>query len=130
MPCPPPPVTDGTFTVKGLDAMKGHDLMIWRKDGYLRHGRPDRASRSGSPQIQHLLARITFAARSEVATLRTFASLEGLDVKGDYDSGKETLWSNTAEGTVSVEKETPVTPAGNVDVSGDLLLIPHRSRTG
>jgi len=82
-------------------------------------------------KFQHLLARITFAARSEGgnATVHSI-SLEGLDVKGDYDSGKEPLWSNTAEGTVSVEKETSVTPAGNADVSGDLLLIPQSLTDG
>lgn len=43
--------TDGTFTVKGFDATKGHDLMTAKKTGISVMARPDRASRSGSPQI-------------------------------------------------------------------------------
>ena len=113
----------------GCDASKSHDLMTAKKTGIsVVAGQTPGAV---ALKFQHLLARITFAARSEGgnATVHSI-SLEGLDVKGDYDSGKEPLWSNTAEGTVSVEKETSVTPAGNADVSGDLLLIPQSLTDG
>ena len=123
--------TDGTFTVNGFDATKGHDLMTAKQTGIsVVAGQPEPPG-PVALKLQHLLARVTFAARSEGgnATVHSI-SLEGLDVKGDYDSGKEPLWSNTAEGTVSVEKETSVTPAGNADVSGDLLLIPQSLTDG
>lgn len=123
--------TDGTFTVKGFDATKGHDLMTAKKTGISVMAGQTEPPGPVALKFQHLLARITFAARSEGgnATVHSI-SLEGLDVKGDYDSGKEPLWSNTEEGTVSVEKETSVTPAGNADVSGDLLLIPQSLTDG
>lgn len=123
--------TGGTFTVKGFDATKGHDLMTAKKTGISVMAGQTEPPGPVALKFQHLLARITFAARSEGgnATVHSI-SLEGLDVKGDYDSGKEPLWSNTAEGTVSVEKETSVTPAGNADVSGDLLLIPQSLTDG
>ena len=94
--------TDGTFTVNGFDATKGYDLMTAKKTG------------------------IYFVARSEGgnATVRSI-SLEGLAVTGDYDDSAETAWNNTTTGKVSVKKETNVTPAGNANVSGDLLLIPQ-----
>ena len=82
-------------------------------------------------KFQHLLARITFAARSEGGN----ATVHSISLRG-WMSGRlrqrqrNPLWSNTAEGTVSVEKETSVTPAGNADVSGDLLLIPQSLTDG
>lgn len=117
--------TDGTFTVEDFDATKGYDLMTAENTGIVVSA--DQSAPSAvALKFQHLLARVTFAARSEGgnATVRSI-SLEGLAVKGDYDSSTETAWSNTTTGKVSVEKETTVTPAGNADVSGDLLLIPQ-----
>lgn len=117
--------TDGTFTVNGFDATKGYDLMTAERTNIVvSEDQP--APDAVALKFQHLLARVTFAARSEGgnATVRSI-SLEGLAVKGDYDSSTKTAWSNTTTGTVSVEKETIVTPAGNADVSGDLLLIPQ-----
>lgn len=116
--------TDGTFTVKGFDATKGHDLMTAEKTGIsVVAGQTPGAV---ALKFQHLLARLTFVARSEGgnATVRSI-SLEGLAVKGDYDDSAETAWNNTTTGKVSVKKETNVTPAGNANVSGDLLLIPQ-----
>lgn len=116
---------DGTFTVNGFDATKGYDLMTAERTNIVvSEDQP--APDAVALKFQHLLARVTFAARSEGgnATVRSI-SLEGLAVKGDYDSSTETAWSNTATGKVSVEKETTVTPAENVNVSGDLLLIPQ-----
>ncbi len=123
--------TDGTFTVNGFDATKGLDLMTAEKTGISVMAGQTEPPGPVALKFQHLLARVTFAARSEGgnATVHSI-SLEGLDVKGDYDSGKEPLWSNTTEGTVSVEKETSVTPAGDADVSGDLLLIPQSLTDG
>ena len=117
--------TDGTFTVNGFDATKGYDLMTAERTNIVvSEDQP--APDAVALKFQHLLARVTFAARSEGgnATVRSI-SLEGLAVKGDYDSSTKTAWSNTTTGTVSVEKETNVTPAGNANVSGDLLLIPQ-----
>ena len=118
--------TDGTFTVNGFDATKGYDLMTAENTGISVVAGQTEPPGAVALKFQHLLARITFAARSEGgnATVRSI-SLEGLAVKGDYDSSTETAWSNTTTGKVSVEKETTVTPAGNADVSGDLLLIPQ-----
>ncbi|MFK2809542.1 fimbrillin family protein [Bacteroides fragilis] len=121
--------TDGTFTVEDFDATKGYDLMTAKNTGIsVVAGQTPGAV---ALKFQHLLARVTFAARSEGgnATVRSI-SLEGLAVKGDYDSSTETAWSNTATGKVSVEKETSVTPAGDADVSGDLLLIPQSLTDG
>lgn len=123
--------TDGTFTVKGFDATKGHDLMTAEKTGIsVVAGQPEPPG-PVALKFQHLLARVTFAARSEGgnATVHSI-SLEGLAVKGDYDSSAETAWSNTTEGDVSVVEETSVTPAGDADVSGDLLLIPQSLTDG
>ena len=123
--------TDGTFTVKGFDATKGHDLMTAKQPGIsVVAGQPE----PPGPVVlkfQHLLARVTFAARSEGgnATVHSI-SLEGLAVKGDYDGSTETAWSNTTKENVSVVKETSVTPAGDADVSGDLLLIPQSLTDG
>ena len=116
--------TDGTFTVNGFDATKGYDLMTAKKTGIsVVAGQTPGAV---ALKFQHLLARLTFVARSEGgnATVRSI-SLEGLAVKGDYDDSAETAWNNTTTGKVSVKKETNVTPAGNANVSGDLLLIPQ-----
>lgn len=123
--------TDGTFTVKGFDATKGHDLMTAKQTGIsVVAGQPEPPG-PVALKFQHLLARITFAARSEGgnATVHSI-SLEGLAVKGDYDSSTETAWSNTTKGNVSVVKEISVTPAGDADVSGDLLLIPQSLTDG
>ncbi len=122
--------TDGTFTVEGFDATKGYDLMTASKTDIVVSA-DQSAPGAVALKFQHLLARVTFAARSEGgnATVRSIA-LEGLVVKGDYDSSTETAWSNTTTGKVSVEKETTVTPAGNADVSGDLLLIPQSLAEG
>ena len=123
--------TDGTFTVNGFDATKGHDLMTAEKTGISIVAGQTEPPGPVALKFQHLLARITFAARSEGgnATVHSI-SLEGLAVKGDYDSGTETAWSNTVEGNVNVEKETFVTPAEDADVSGDLLLIPQSLTDG
>ena len=117
--------TDGTFTVNGFDATKGYDLMTAERTNIVvSEDQP--APDAVALKFQHLLARVTFAARSEGgnATVRSI-SLEGLAVKGDYDDSAETAWNNTTTGKVSVKKETNVTPAGNANVSGDLLLIPQ-----
>lgn len=103
--------TDGTFTVNGFDATKGYDLMTAKKTGIsVVAGQTPGAV---ALKFQHLLARLTFVARSEGgnATVRSI-SLEGLAVKGDYDDSAETAWNNTTTGKVSVKKETNVTPAG------------------
>ena len=123
--------TDGTFTVNGFDATKGHDLMTAEKTGISIVAGQTEPPGPVALKFQHLLARITFAARSEGgnATVHSI-SLEGLAVKGDYDSSTETAWSNTTKGNVSVKKETSVTPAGDADVSGDLLLIPQSLTDG
>ena len=123
--------TDGTFTVKDFDATKGHDLMTAEKTGISVMAGQTEPPGPVALKFQHLLARVTFAARSEGgnATVHSIF-LEGLAVKGDYDSSTETAWSNTTKGNVSVEKETSVTPAGNADVSGDLLLIPQSLMDG
>ena len=123
--------TDGTFTVKGFDATKGHDLMTAKQTGISVAADQPEPPGPVALKFQHLLARVTFAARSEGgnATVHSI-SLKGLAVKGDYDSSRETAWSNTAKGSVSVEKETSVTPAGKADVSGDLLLIPQSLTDG
>lgn len=123
--------TDGTFTVKGFDATKGHDLMTAEKTGISVVAGQTEPPGPVALKFQHLLARVTFAARSEGgnATVHSI-SLEGLAVKGDYDSSAETAWSNTTKGSVSVVKETSVTPAGDADVSGDLLLIPQSLTDG
>ena len=121
--------TDGTFTVNGFDATKGYDLMTAKKTGIsVVAGQTPGAV---ALKFQHLLARLTFVARSEGgnATVRSI-SLEGLAVKGDYDDSAETAWNNTTTGKVSVKKETNVTPAGNANVSGDLLLIPQSLADG
>ena len=81
--------TDGTFTVNGFDATKGHDLMTAEKTGIsVVAGQTPGAV---ALKFQHLLARLTFVARSEGgnATVRSI-SLEGLAVKGDYDGSAET----------------------------------------
>lgn len=123
--------TDGTFTVKGFDATKGHDLMTAEKTGISVVAGQTEPPDPVALKFQHLLARVTFAARSEGgnATVHSI-SLEGLAVKGDYDGSAETAWSNTTKGNVSVVKETSVTPAGDADVSGDLLLIPQSLTDG
>lgn len=123
--------TDGTFTVNGFDATQGYDLMTAKQTGISVVEDQPEPPGPVSLKFQHLLARITFAARSEGgnATVHSI-SLEGLAVKGDYDSGTETAWSNTVEGNVNVEKETFVTPAEDADVSGDLLLIPQSLTDG
>lgn len=120
--------TDGNFVIDDFDATKGHDLMTAEEPGIS----VEQAKTPGPVALtfHHLLARISFTARSEGgnATVRSI-SLNGLVVKGDYDSSAETPWNATKTGTISVVKETPVTPAEKADVSGDLLLIPQ-SLTG
>ena len=120
--------TDGNFVIDGFNATKGHDLMTAEEPGIS-------VEQAKTPEpvaltFHHLLARISFTARSEGgnATVRSI-SLNGLVVKGDYDSSAETPWSDTETGTISVEQETVVLPGGDADVSGDLLLIPQ-SLTG
>lgn len=118
--------TDGIFTVSGFDSTKGHDLMrataMKQTAGDLAVVPPGAIDFT----FRHLLARVTFSARSEGgnATVRA-VSLEGLAVKGDYDSSAATPWNNMTRGRVGVVRNTPVTPAGEADVSGDLLLIPQ-----
>ncbi len=120
--------TDGNFVIDDFDATKGHDLMTAEEPGIS----VEQAKTPGPVALtfHHLLARISFTARSEGgnATVRSI-SLNGLVVKGDYDSSAETPWSNTETRTISVVKETVVLPGENADVSGDLLLIPQ-SLTG
>ena len=122
---------DGTFTVKGFDATKGHDLMTAEKRGISVVAGQTEPPGPVALKFQHLLARVTFMARSEGgnATVRSI-SLKGLAVKGDYDSSTDIPWSNTTKGTVDVKKETLVTPAGGADVSGNLLLVPQSLTDG
>lgn len=123
--------TDGTFTVKGFDATKGHDLMTAEQTGISVVAGQTEPPGPVVLKFRHLLARVTFTARSEGgnATVRSI-SLERLAVKGDYDSSADIPWSNTTNGIVDVEKETLVTPAGGADVSGDLLLVPQSLTDG
>lgn len=123
--------TDGTFTVRGFDATKGHDLMTAEKTGISVVAGQTEPPGPVALKFRHLLARVTFTARSEGgnATVRSI-SLERLAVKGDYDSSADIPWSNMTKGTVGVEKETLVTPAGGADVSGDLLLVPQSLTDG
>lgn len=122
--------TDGNFVIDGFDATKGHDLMTAEQSGIVVEQGQAEAPGPVALTFHHLLARISFTARSEGgnATVRSI-SLNGLVVKGDYDSSAENPWSNTETGTIRVEQETVVLPGENTDVSGDLLLIPQ-SLTG
>lgn len=122
--------TDGNFVIVGFDATKGHDLMTAEQTGIVVEQAQAEAPGPVALTFHHLLARISFTARSEGgnATVRSI-SLNGLVVKGDYDSSAENPWSNTETGTIRVEQETVVLPGENTDVSGDLLLIPQ-SLTG
>ena len=122
--------TDGKFVIDGFDATKGHDLMTAEQSGIVVEQGQAEAPGPVALTFHHLLARISFTARSEGgnATVRSI-SLNGLVVKGDYDSSAENPWSNTETGTIRVEQETVVLPGENTDVSGDLLLIPQ-SLTG
>ena len=122
--------TDGNFVIDGFDATQGIDLMTAEQpDISVEQGQAE-APGPVALTFHHLLARISFTARSEGgnATVRSIF-LNGLVVKGDYDSSAETPWSDTETGTISVEQETVVLPGGDADVSGDLLLIPQ-SLTG
>ena len=122
--------TDGNFVIGGFDAAQGHDLMIAERPGISVEQGQAEAPGPVVLTFHHLLARISFTARSEGgnATVHSI-SLGGLAVKGDYNSSASTPWSNTETGTISVVKETVVLPGENADVSGDLLLIPQ-SLTG
>ncbi len=122
--------TDGNFVIDGFDATKGHDLMTAERPGIVVEQGQAEAPGPVTLTFHHLLARISFTARSEGgnATVHSI-SLGGLAVKGDYNSSASTQWSDTETGTISVVKETVVLPGENADVSGDLLLIPQ-SLTG
>lgn len=122
--------TDGNFVIDGFDATKGHDLMTAEQSGIVVEQGQAEAPGPVALTFQHLLARISFTARSEGgnATVHSI-SLGRLAVKGDYNSSASTHWSDTETGTISVVKETVVLPGGDADVSGDLLLIPQ-SLTG
>lgn len=122
--------TDGNFVIDGFDATKGHDLMTAEQSGIVVEQGQAEAPGPVALTFQHLLARISFTARSEGgnATVHSI-SLGRLAVKGDYNSSASTQWSDTETGTISVVKETVVLPGGDADVSGDLLLIPQ-SLTG
>ena len=122
--------TDGNFVIDGFDATKGHDLMTAEQSGIVVEQGQAEAPGPVALTFQHLLARISFTARSEGgnATVHSI-SLGRLAVKGDYNSSASTHWSDTETGTSSVVKETVVLPGGDADVSGDLLLIPQ-SLTG
>lgn len=122
--------TDGNFVIDGFDATKGHDLMTAEQSGIVVEQGQAEAPGPVALTFQHLLARISFTARSEGgnATVHSI-SLGRLAVKGDYNSSASTQWSDTETGTISVVNETVVLPGGDADVSGDLLLIPQ-SLTG
>ena len=122
--------TDGNFVIDGFDATKGHDLMTAERPDIVVEQGQAKAPGPVALTFHHLLARISFTARSEGgnATVHSI-SLGGLTVKGDYNSSASTPWSDTETGTISVVKETVVLPGGEADVSGDLLLIPQ-SLTG
>lgn len=122
--------TDGNFVIDGFDATKGHDLMTAEQSGIVVEQGQAEAPGPVALTFQHLLARISFTARSEGgnATVHSI-SLGRLAVKGDYNSSASTQWSDTETGTISMVKETVVLPGGDADVSGDLLLIPQ-SLTG
>ena len=122
--------TDGDFVIDGFDATKGHDLMTAEQPGISVEQGQAEAPSPVALTFHHLLARISFTARSEGgnATVHSI-SLGGLAVKGNYNSSASTQWSDTETGTISVMKETVVLPGENADVSGDLLLIPQ-SLTG
>lgn len=120
--------TNGTFTIEGFDATQGIDLMTASKTDFIT---TENVNPGPVPlPFRHLLARITFTARSEGgnATVRSI-SLGGLAVKGTYNSSATSLWIDTETGTYDVVKETAISPGVNTDVSGDLLLIPQ-SLTG
>lgn len=121
--------TNGNFVINGFDVTAGHDLDLMTAE-QTNISVEQEVPGSVALTFHHLLARISFTARSEGgnATVNSI-SLEGLAVKGAYDSSAEPPWSDTEMGTISVKKETPVTPAEKADVSGDLLLIPQ-SLTG
>lgn len=122
--------TDGNFVIDGFDATKGHDLMTAEQPGISVEQGQAEAPGPVALTFHHLLARISFTARSEGgnATVHSI-SLGELAVKGDYNSSASAQWSDTETGTISVVKETVVLPGENADVSGDLLLIPQ-SLTG
>lgn len=122
--------TDGNFVIDGFDAMQGIDLMTAEQTGISVEQGQAEAPGPVALTFHHLLARISFTARSEGgnATVHSI-SLGGLAVKGDYNSSASTQWSDTETGTISVVKETVVLPGEDADVSGDLLLIPQ-SLTG
>lgn len=122
--------TDGSFVIDGFDATQGIDLMTAKQTGISVEQGQAEAPGPVALTFHHLLARISFTARSEGgnATVHSI-SLGRLAVKGDYNSSASTQWSNTETGTISVVKETVVLPGEDADVSGDLLLIPQ-SLTG
>ncbi|MFR2223826.1 MAG: fimbrillin family protein [Bacteroides xylanisolvens] len=122
--------TDGNFVIDGFDATQGIDLMTAEQTGISVVQGQAEAPGPVALTFHHLLARISFTARSEGgnATVHSI-SLGRLAVKGDYNSSASTQWSNTETGTISVVKETVVLPGEDADVSGDLLLIPQ-SLTG
>lgn len=122
--------TDGNFVIDGFDATQGIDLMTAEQTGISVVQGQAEAHGPVALTFHHLLARISFTARSEGgnATIHSI-SLGGLAVKGDYNSGVSTPWNDTETGTISVVKETVVLPGGDANVSGDLLLIPQ-SLTG
>lgn len=127
--------TDGTFTVKGFDATKGHDLMTAEQtDIVIEAGKVPEAV---SFKFFHQLTRLAFNVKAvgRDVTVTSF-KVNGVIREGDLTHTAEGTsgWSHTTTTTADdgllAASDVDVASGETQDMLGDVLLPPHADLTG
>ena len=127
--------TDGTFTVGGFDATKGHDLMTAKKTGIVIEA--GKVPEAVSFKFFHQLTRLAFNVKAvgRDVTVTSF-KVNGVIRKGDLTHTAEgtSKWSHTTTTTADdgllAASDVCVASGETQDMLGDVLLPPHADLTG
>lgn len=125
---------NGTFTVDGFDATKGHDLMTAERTGIITEA--GKVPEAVSFKFSHQLTRLAFnvMAVGRGVTVSSF-KVNGVTYKGDltYNASDGSSWNNTAKTTGSdgllAVKDISITADETRNMLGDVLLLPHADLT-
>lgn len=127
--------TDGTFTVKGFDATKGHDLMTAEKTDIVTE--TGNVPEAVSFEFFHRLTRLAFNVKAvgRDVTVTSF-KVNGVIREGDltHTAGGTSEWSNTttttADDRLLAASDVDVASGKTQDMLGNVLLPPHTDLTG
>lgn len=127
--------TDGTFTVKGFDATKGHDLMTAEKTDIVTE--TGNVPEAVSFKFFHRLTRLAFNVKAvgRDVTVTSF-KVNGVIREGDltHTAGGTSEWSNTttttADDRLLAASDVDVASGKTQDMLGNVLLPPHTDLTG